>query len=262
MLENDFKYITLFIENNYPGFQIAIREKGMPAYNALKSEVEIWISQNPDATSTQFLKAIKPYLSFFKDKHLRAYDPETIDEKGYFENIKEEKKPKINLIKGYKKGVCCLTIPSFNLRLWKELDAVYTILPKVAKNKDLIIDLRNNSGGGERMYKELLHILKKRNADQTVLLINRNCASATEAFIFKASKFKKVLSMGENTNGQFAYGEIKRNVTPHLGIVILIPTKVYKQWLPYEYIGLAPDKHVDTKTSMSYALEYLEALYN
>lgn len=260
MLLEDFHYISRILEEDYPGFQIAIREKGATRYGELKSELEHWIRQNTNATPTVFIKELRIYLAFFKDKHLRAYDPALVDEKKYIKKVKEEKTPEINLIKGYKHGICYLSIPSFNFRLWKELDGVYAILPKIAKNKHLIIDLQDNSGGGERMYKELLHILKKRRTYHTVLLINRNCASATEAFILKATKLKNVTSMGENTSGQFAYGEVKKHIAPHTGIVVMIPARVYKEWLPYEFKGISPDTRLDPEMSMQYALDYLESV--
>lgn len=257
MLSEDFQFITNNIENNYPGFSIAIRENGRPAYDKLKYEMEQWIGHNVDIEVSQFLSKLKTYLLFFKDKHLRAYDSAKIDEKKYYEDLVINKNPRITL---FEKAICLLELPSFNMRLWKKLDSVYDILPRIIKYKHLIIDLRNNSGGGERMYKQLLRILIKRKHYHTVLLVNRNCASATEVFIFKASKIKNVSSIGEPTSGQMAYGDIRKYITPNLKINVIIPTTVNMQFLPFEYIGLEPDELIDAEAGLERAIVYLNSI--
>jgi C-terminal processing protease CtpA/Prc len=53
-----------------------------------------------------------------------------------------------------------LVCTSFNYKLYR-LDSFAIVFRHTKKRKHLIIDLRNNGGGGERMYKQLYNIVRQ-----------------------------------------------------------------------------------------------------
>jgi C-terminal processing protease CtpA/Prc len=151
---------------------------------------------------------LKKYLSFFRDKHLQFYDPIEIKEKEYKANFKAKNSPKFTDLDT---ATVLVSVPSFNYKLHKELDSFCdSISPLIKKRKHLIIDLRNNGGGGERMYKQLYNIVRQKSKKETVaLIINQKCASACEEFVLKLKSQKNIVCFVSNTNGQFEYGFIK-----------------------------------------------------
>lgn len=185
-------------------------------------------------------KNIKKYISFIKDKHLQIYDPIKIGEAAYEKNFVANNLPKY---KNLENATAYIKIPSFNYKLWKELDRFYdSITPIIKTKQSIIIDIRNNGGGGERMYNQLLKILKS-NAKKIKIAVvfNRKCASACEEVALILTKNKYIKTFGENTNGQFAYGFVKEYKTPNCGFTFVITTKKYSDRLKYEFTGIKPE---------------------
>lgn len=89
------------------------------------------------------------------------------------------------------------------------------------------------------MYGQMLKIIRK-SKKRTVVMWNRYCASACEEFAMKVSDFKHVTTMGENSNGTFAYGMIKGLTTPACRMRFIITTERYRDRLQYEKVGFPP----------------------
>lgn len=230
----DFDFVVNKVEKNHPGFKLNITKKNKESYQKLKNKVLVEIT-NTVKTDVDCAKAIRKYLAFIKDKHLKIYSTKTVDEKVYEKSLFTKKLPKFKIIN----DINYIKVPSFSYRLWKHLDRFYdSITPIVKEKQNVILDIRSNSGGGERMYKQLLKLIKRKNI---VVLFNRKCASACEEVALKVKTYKNAIAIGENTNGQFAYGFINSYKTPNCKLTFIIPTKKYKKRLKYEYVGVPPD---------------------
>lgn len=236
---SDFKFVVDKIENEHPGFSINVTKENRSIYNNLKDSINSEINKI-NLSNDDCQKSIKNYLNFIKDKHLQIYNPIDIDEKEYEKNFVNRNLPEFRNLND---STVYVRIPSFNYKLWKELDQFYDSISPVLKNKKkIIVDIRNNSGGGERMYKQLIKILKSNSKKSKIAVVfNKKCASACEEVALILIKNKHIKTFGENTNGQFAYGFIKGYKTPNCGFSFITTTKRYDDRLKYEYIGVAPE---------------------
>jgi C-terminal processing protease CtpA/Prc len=126
-------------------------------------------------------------------------------------------------------------------------------LPKM-KAKKLIIDVRNNTGGGQRTYEQLLKHLKssENTAEEIAIIQNKNCVSACEHFISWFNKNGMATTYGENTSGMLAYGYGNRSsIMKKLactGTTLEITETKYPQYKDIEFIGLEPKVFLDRKT--------------
>ncbi len=120
-----------------------------------------------------------------------------------------------------------------------------SVLPNYKKYKNIIFDVRDNSGGA-MAYETLLSGIKKiKDSKNIFVLQNRNTASAAELFILHLGKIKNIETIGENTRGMTAFRDIYQEPFPHNDYVIFLPIKIldknYKDLLKYEYAGIAPN---------------------
>lgn len=246
----DLEFVVNAIESNYPGYEINLSWKERNVYENHKKNIYEKISKD-NITRKDTVLIINKYLNFFYDKHLRLYDPQQVDEQKYIRDLFQNKLPKVELIDF---NHCYITIPSFNFRLYRKLDSFYRILKKIIVNKNIIIDVRDNSGGGERMYLRLVKIVKSLPATSKIYIIqNRNSASATEDFILALAPLSNVKTVGTRSSGQLAYGAIRKIVTPHFKLNLIIPTEFYSSKLKYEYMGVKPEiltKSIDDKEKL------------
>jgi tetratricopeptide (TPR) repeat protein len=106
------------------------------------------------------------------------------------------------------------TLPAFGIRLWSVLEA--------QKPRNVIIDLRHNTGGSTSLYPELLRTLiaYTRVPDRKVFaLIGRTTYSAAGNFITDLERLVNPIFVGEasseccNLNGDFAQVQL-----PHIGL--------------------------------------------
>lgn len=119
--------------------------------------------------------------------------------------------------------------------------------PKLTGQR-LIVDLRDNGGGGKRNSDILYRILKKRRKQygDIAVLINHNTVSNAEQFAIRLQSWKNVTLAGERTAGILAY-ELESSVTeiPCGEYVTQLATKRLRRYLPYERLGVKPDLTLD-----------------
>ena len=108
----------------------------------------------------------------------------------------------------------------------------------------LILDLRDNPGGGDKTSKPLLKILKRyAKNNQIYTLTNFRTKSNAEQFTVKLKKLPNVTTLGDATNGTLSYGweNTRESITPS-GYFIIYPTNTnHNKYLPFEQEGVAPD---------------------
>ena len=120
---------------------------------------------------------------------------------------------------------------------------------------NLIIDLRNNGGGGRRTSDPFVKYLKKIKKDIKIYVMqNRNVGSNSEQFILKLeNQIGGIITLGENTRGALAYGfgnyAKPSLITPCFGYSLGLTTTKYERFLAYEGVGLTPNFYLDSKTA-------------
>jgi hypothetical protein len=133
----------------------------------------------------------------------------------------------------------------------RELRKLYEqLLPQLPRFKHLVIDIRDNGGGGQVCYNPFLEGLDKMSqAPQLHLMINRNTASAAEHFTLEM-RSRGATIYGENTAGAINYrypNKSKKNwplYTPNFQYRLLLSVaknpKKYRD-LSSESTGITPD---------------------
>ncbi|MEZ4850224.1 MAG: S41 family peptidase [Bacteroidia bacterium] len=140
---------------------------------------------------------------------------------------------------------------SFGTNL-KEADEFYDQIRDQLTSSNMIVDLRGNTGGGDRVSAKFFKLLKKYSATNKIyILINYTTMSNAEQFTVKLKKLDHVLLLGMRTNGTISYGRNKPNT-------LVLPSKEFKirltdldnsKYMKYEEVGIKPDieleHHVD-----------------
>ncbi|MAP54951.1 S41 family peptidase [Altibacter sp.] len=142
-------------------------------------------------------------------------------------------------------NITYLMIGSFNA--WyptlSDAETFYASLDGTLTKEHLIVDLRNNGGGGDRNSDILYKILKgyaKQN--KIYVLTNHRTISNAEQFAYKLSKFDATTLVGQRTNGTAAYELKGDNYTLPCGhFVAVLTSKKHSAYLPIESQGVKPE---------------------
>ena len=123
----------------------------------------------------------------------------------------------------------------------REAEAFYATLPGQLGSGTLIVDLRDNTGGGDRNSDIVFTILKqhRKQYDAIYVLVNHGTTSNGEQFAVRLSKWKNVILAGERTRGMLAYELQGRSEEVGCGKYILsMATRRHRKYLPYEITGV------------------------
>lgn len=125
-----------------------------------------------------------------------------------------------------------------------EAEAFYRRIKGTLNKPHLILDLRGNTGGGNRNSDILLEQLKNYlKQGQLHVLLNSWTGSNAEQYAVKLKKLKNVTTYGLPTLGALAYekkGKVNHSL-PSSGFIVTLPTKIHKEFLSYETKGVEPD---------------------
>ena len=109
----------------------------------------------------------------------------------------------------------------------------------------LIVDLRNNGGGGFKNSKKYLDLLKEYSKTGKIYaLINQKTFSNAEQFSIELKDLENSILLGVTTSGTITYGNnYGRTITLTSGKFSIYPTDMRDDghYLPYEEIGVHPD---------------------
>lgn len=159
--------------------------------------------------------------------------------------------------------VTYLKVGSFNS--WNpklsEADKFYKSLEGTLTKKNVILDLRDNGGGGDRNSNGLYKVLKKYlNQNNVYIIVNHRTASNAEQFAFKLSDFQNCTVLGNRTNGTAAYEIVNSSYNlPCEDFVVVLTSKKHAKYIKLESTGIDPDiKLTIEKDWMKQVQEYIQ----
>ncbi len=125
-----------------------------------------------------------------------------------------------------------------------DAEAFYATLKNTLNKKKLIVDLRDNGGGGQRNSNILLEILTQYAEKNNIyVLTNHNTASNAEQFTVKLKRLPNTQILGDKTQGTLSY-ELKKNISNNLPcgkFIAIMTSKKHKEYLEFESKGVSPD---------------------
>lgn len=129
----------------------------------------------------------------------------------------------------------------------REATAFYSRIKDSLHTPNLIVDLRNNPGGGDRTSRQFYKLLKRYQGDIS-LLINFATVSNAEQFTLKLKGRKNITLLGDNTRGMITYGrnypEDLASPSGRFRIYFSDMKDNWKKYLPYEGKGISPDVYL------------------
>ncbi|MCC9043324.1 hypothetical protein LNQ81_11645 [Myroides sp. M-43] len=131
----------------------------------------------------------------------------------------------------------------------KEATAFYNSIKGNLQSKNLILDLRNNSGGGDKSSAQFYNLFKKFKGN-IYILVNFNTISNAEQFTLKMKKLNNVMVLGDNTRGMITYGRNyavdKVSPSAFFRIHFTDLDTHWREYLPYEGKGVTPNYYLSS----------------
>lgn len=131
-----------------------------------------------------------------------------------------------------------------------EAERFYASLEGTLNKTNLIVDLRNNGGGGVRNSGILFKILKEYlKTNKVYVIINHRTASNAEQFTYQLSQFDNCRIIGNRSNGTVAYELEGLSYTfPCAPFTAVLTSKTHSKYLALESIGIEPQIILDDDT--------------
>lgn len=135
-----------------------------------------------------------------------------------------------------------------------------TFYKSIKEKVNLIVDLRNNPGGGDKSSKKFLKLIKRFNGSVYVL-VNFKTMSNAEQFVVKLRSSRKITVLGDDSNGKIAYGRNYPTTfeTPSGRFRTHFSDIDTSEYLEYENKGIKPDKYLNV--SEDWIVQTLEIIH-
>lgn len=135
----------------------------------------------------------------------------------------------------------------------------YKSIKEQVNKGSLIVDLRNNPGGGDKSSKQFLKLIQ-RFKGSVYVLVNFKTMSNAEQFVVKLRSSRKITVLGDDSNGKIAYGRNYPTTleTPSGQFRIHFTDMDTSEYIEYEDKGIKPDKYLDA--SEDWILQTLEII--
>lgn len=234
--EDNYKAIVLNSETD-------VWQKGEIAYTLIPFGEDLLMSVGGSLSSKRLISyteriddGLFHFIGFKKDDLEMNYASEVLSEETYYRTELSD-------------DITYLQIGSFNS--WNptlsEAERFYESLKGSLTKNNVILDLRNNGGGGDRNSDVLLKIIRKYARDNRVfVLVNHRTASNAEQFTYKLSKLKNSTILGQRTNGSLAYEVTEGSVDlPCDNFIAVLTSKKHPDYLEFESRGIDPDVHLN-----------------
>ncbi|MHA7129842.1 S41 family peptidase [Algoriphagus namhaensis] len=149
---------------------------------------------------------------------------------------------------------------SFNrVTMPEKRDALLEQIQKDLNAKNLILDLRNNGGGADKISLPILRELKKKEVNIYVIT-NFYTGSNAEMTTVRLKKDFDAIHLGQRTFGAIAYGSnYGRSYDSPSGLFNFYPTDMrQREFIDYEELGVQPDLVLDQKSDwVEQTLDYI-----
>lgn len=150
-------FVKFTIETSYAGLQDKVNPTTKARYDSLRNML-ISNAQHVSDVDTCY-EIIKKYLDFFKDKHVQFYQlhRNSPKKKTVFKTVQGAEKFQFSNINDH---TLMLSLPNFHQGNKERIDGMIKFhKEKILKTPFLIIDVRNNGGGSDRSYSEIIPII-------------------------------------------------------------------------------------------------------
>lgn len=190
------------------------------------------------------------FMGFQKDSSLSNYATKTPTEDTY---SRKELSSDITYLK-------IGSFSSWNPTL-SQAEKFYKSMAGTLNKPHLVLDLRNNGGGGDRNSDILFKILKEYQKKNTIyVMINHITASNAEQFAYKLNKFENCQLFGQRTNGTLSYELVNSNYDLPCGnFTVSLTSKTHSDYLDIESIGIEPSIKFDVQSDwLDQMVKYIE----
>jgi hypothetical protein len=127
----------------------------------------------------------------------------------------------------------------------QQSQAFYDSIKNSLTAPNLILDLRNNDGGAEKVSRKFLSLIKDYvKSGRVYVLVNNGTMSQGEIFTLQLKQLSNVKVLGQTTKGMLVYGSNygKREKLPSQAFQVYITDMDGdKRLVPYENYGINPD---------------------
>ncbi|WP_175574366.1 S41 family peptidase [Algoriphagus marinus] len=140
-------------------------------------------------------------------------------------------------------------------------DALIAQISTDLSAKNLIIDLRNNAGGADKISLPILKALKKKSVN-IYIITNFFTGSNAEMTTVRLKKQFDATQLGQRTYGAISYGSnYGRSYDSPSGLFNFYPTDMrQKQFIAYEEVGVRPDVTLAPESDwIEQTLKYIES---
>ncbi|MDG1276545.1 MAG: S41 family peptidase [Algoriphagus sp.] len=140
-------------------------------------------------------------------------------------------------------------------------DALIEQISTELSAKNLIIDLRNNGGGADKISLPILKALKKKSAN-IYIITNFFTGSNAEMTTVRLKKQFVATQLGQRTYGAISYGSnYGKSYDSPSGLFNFYPTDMrQKQFIAYEEVGVRPEVNLGPESDwVEQTLEYIDS---
>ncbi|RAI92185.1 S41 family peptidase [Algoriphagus yeomjeoni] len=143
-----------------------------------------------------------------------------------------------------------------------ERDALIAEIPRGLTAKNLIIDLRNNGGGADKISLPILKELKKKKVNIYVLT-NFFTGSNAEMTTVRLKDDFDAVQLGQRTYGAISYGSnYGKSYNSPSGLFNFYPTDMrQREFIAYEEVGVQPDIKLNQESDwVRQTVEYIQSV--
>ncbi|MHC5202113.1 S41 family peptidase [Myroides sp. LJL119] len=185
-------------------------------------------------------------LDLFKDGEFQASKWTKVDKGDKKNYANKTRSAKVYDLVDIDSSVSYLKLGSFavNPNTLKKSKEFYNQLKQSKINPVLIVDLRNNTGGGQKNSRKYEKFLRKYSG-KIIVLVNFNTVSNAEQFVLRLQRHRQITIAGNFTKGTITYGRNYGSYifSPSLNFKLSFTDLKdnWKMFLPYEGVGIKPD---------------------
>jgi hypothetical protein len=238
------------VSKNHPDFAYMIRGAKEERYRQGLVQLYQEARDNPAMDRDSCRRLLNRYFLLLDDKHI------TVTLSPRADTVPASRPHPDFRYEALDERTALLRMPTFSRLYAASVDSFYRSLKtQLGRHPDLLIDLRNNTGGQRSKVMTLVALLRasRDRLDHIALLQNDYCASGCEHLVYwlpKKVKGPEIRTFGTNTYGALAYGGTRGYVTPNCRLYFRLPRVTFPYLRRYERVGIEPDEPLPLDTAI------------